>query len=80
MGEITNKQDELYSLEHSQYSESKGLFPYHICPLADAIQRNLQDCIYNNRGENKWQIVFIGTFEKCQLTMNEIIKTKSGVK
>ena len=62
---------EWYSLEFSQYSENQVRYPYHVGPLHDAVEHNLIDFYHNNRGENKWQIIFIGTFEEC----NDAIKT-----
>lgn len=52
--------NQLWALEHSQYSEDQRMYPWHISPLKDALNGNLRDCQYNNRGSNKWQIVFIG--------------------
>lgn len=57
--------EDIYSLEHSQYSEDKGMFPFHIGPLYDAIEHNMTDYHYNNRQRNKWQIIFIGTMGDC---------------
>ena len=72
---------ELYSLEHSQYSEDAGGFAFHIGELNDAIEKNLQDCFYNNRKGNKWQIIYIGTQNNCQELMDLLIsKRKEGAK
>lgn len=70
----------LYSLEHSQYSEDKGSFPYHVGPLDNAIKHNLIDWEHNSRGENKWQIVFIGTMLDCHDAMNALIKRRKNQK
>jgi hypothetical protein len=57
--------EELYTLEHSQYSEDSGAYPFHVGTFTDAVKLNLQDYFYNNRGANKWQILYIGTREEC---------------
>lgn len=65
--------DEYWSLEHSQHSENQGLFPWHISPLDEAVKRNLEDFHHNNRGPNKWQIVYIGrSIADCDRKMNEL--------
>lgn len=69
---------DLYTLEHSQWSENEGLFPWHVTSLDEAIERNLQDCFHNNRGPNKWQIVGVfGTLEECTVAMNRLIDEKA---
>lgn len=72
--------DELWSLEHSQYSEDEGKYPWHIGLLKTAIESNLTDCQHNNRKENKWQIVFIGSVEECQKACEALtqLKIKEG--
>lgn len=66
-----------YALEHSQYSESSGKFPFHIGPLEYAVDSNLVDFFHNNRRENKWQIVFIGrSLEECRQVMARLIEGK----
>jgi hypothetical protein len=67
---------DVYSLEHSQYSEDVGMFPFHIGPLGSALRDNLQDCHYNNRKENKWQMLFIGSQEDCHKVMERLIKDR----
>lgn len=65
--------DSIWALEHSQYSEDKGAYPYHVSPLKEAIEGNLQDCHHNNRGANKWQIVFIGPDrESCHKALEQL--------
>jgi hypothetical protein len=70
------KSYEIFSLEHSQYSEDKGMFPFHTTFLFDAIEANNQDFYYNNREENKWQIIFIGSMKECNKYMNQIVKKR----
>jgi len=74
------KLKDLFSLEHSQNSEDKGLFPWHLGPLTDALTRNQQDCLYNNRKENKWQMICIGTYDKCYQTMQNLMERKKADK
>lgn len=65
--------DGLWALEHSQYSENNGLYAWHIAPLKNAIEHNLRDCQHNNRGPNKWQIVYIGSsFDLCKKACDEL--------
>ena len=52
-------------LEFSQYSKDREMYPYHVMELDQAIRDNMQDSLYNNRGSNKWQIIFIGSIEHC---------------
>lgn len=66
---------DVYSLEHSQYSEDVRMFPFHIGPLGSALRDNLQDYRYNNRKENKWQMLFIGSQEDCHKVMDELIRS-----
>lgn len=70
--------DGLWALEHSQYSEDTGMYPWHIGTLKSAIEGNLRDCHHNNRGENKWQIVYIGPdFESCQKVHEALLEMKA---
>lgn len=69
--------EDIYSLEHSQYSEDRKHFPFHIGPLSDAIKHNLQDYRYNNRGQNKWQIIFVGSIQDCYRAMNTLIERRT---
>ena len=63
------------SLEYGRWSDENGLFPWHITTLKDAIHRNRIDLFHNNRGQNKWQIVFIGpSFEACSNEMDRLIR------
>jgi len=69
---------DLYTLEHSQWSENQGLFPWHITSLKEAVEFNLQDFFHNNRGPNKWQIVGVfGTLEECTAAMDKLIDEKA---
>lgn len=61
---------ELCCLEYSEHSSVNGLFPWHVGTLDDAIENNIRDMFYNNRGPNKWQIVWVGTAEECDNMMN----------
>lgn len=66
-----------WALEHSQYSEDQGKYPWHIGYLSTAIESNLRDCQHNNRGPNKWQIVYIGPdMESCSVVCEVLIKAK----
>ncbi len=62
MSEIENQ---VYCVEYSEYSNKNGMFPFHVGPLDSAIKKNLRDFWHNSRGDNKWQIVYIGTVDKC---------------
>jgi hypothetical protein len=74
-------QKELYTLEHSQWSQDQGLFAWHITTLEEAIERNLQDYFHNNRGPNKWQVVGVfGTLEECATAMDKLIDAKARKK
>lgn len=71
-------QTDLYTLEHSQWSQDQGLFAWHITTLEEAIERNLQDCFHNNRGPNKWQIVGVfKTTQECTAAMDNLITEKA---
>lgn len=73
----TGKMNDLWTLEHSQHSEDAGMYPWHIGPLKDAIEGNLRDCQHNNRGPNKWQIVYIGPDgESCGKVCDQLIRIK----
>ena len=65
---------ELYSLEHSQYSEECGTFPFHITTLGSAANDGMEDLLYNTRGPNKWQVIFTGTWDECYQTMRRVIE------
>lgn len=70
---------ELWALEHSQYSEDKGMYPWHIGPLLSALESNLVDCQHNHRGANKWQIVYIGPdFESCHEVLEQLSSHKQA--
>lgn len=64
-----------YALEYSQYSMDNDMYPFHIDTLSKAIKGNLADCLCNNRKENKWQIIYIGTEEGCY-KMLETVKQR----
>lgn len=66
---------ELYCLEYSEYSSHHG-YPWHIGTLFDATENNLQDFYWNNRQENKWQIVFVGSQNDCSLELDDLVKKK----
>jgi hypothetical protein len=69
-----------YSLEYSRYSDERGKVPFHIGPLKDALEHNLIDFYHNQRGENKWQIVYIGTPEDCYRVMEGLTrKSRPGI-
>lgn len=70
---------ESYALEYSQYSADKGLFPFHYGPLGDALRHNLIDFWTNQRGANKWQIIFIGSPADCQRVMDGLIARKKAL-
>ena len=72
---------DLYTLEHSQWSENEGLFPWHITSLKEAVEYNLQDCFHNNRGPNKWQIVGVfRTVEECTAAMDKLIDERARMR
>ena len=56
---------DIYCLEFSEYSNKRGMYPFHYGTLDDAIKHNIRDMYYGNRGENKWQIVYVGTAQGC---------------
>lgn len=59
-----------FALEYSQYSDERGLCPFHISPLTDAVSANLSDFFNNDRADNKWQVVYIGaSLEECNEAM-----------
>lgn len=62
---IDQKGNQIYSIEYSQWSMDHNLFPWHWTTLEDAIHKNRIDMVHNNRGNNKWQIVFIGSLDAC---------------
>lgn len=56
------------------------MYPWHIGPLDEAIKGNVQDYFHNNRGANKWQIVYIGPdFESCAAALAELMSAKEVV-
>jgi hypothetical protein len=57
--------DHLWCLEYSEYSESVGMCPWHLDLLNDALSANLDDFFNRTNGKNKWQMVCVGTREKC---------------
>ena len=61
----SNSEAQIYSLEYSRHSDENGMYPFHIGPLWDAVKHNLSDFYHNNRGENKWQIIYIGDIKDC---------------
>jgi len=67
---------ELWCLEHSQYSEDRGMYPFHVCLFDEAVRTNVQDYHHNNRGENKWQVIFTGSPDECTQLCNELILDK----
>lgn len=67
---------DLYTLEHSQYSEDYKKFPFHIQTLNETVEENMSDCLHNGRESNKWQVIFVGTQEKCQQLMDALIEKK----
>jgi hypothetical protein len=71
---------ELYSVEYSQYSEDNDMYPWHITPVHQALNDNVKDFLHNTRKLNKWQIVFIGSWEACHARIDELIRAKKGLK
>ena len=69
--------DVLWTLEFSQYGEDCALYPWHITTLTDALRKNQQDCLYNHRGPNKWQLVHIGSFVDCVQVMEKLAAEKA---
>jgi len=57
--------EEEYAVEFSQWSQDQEKYPWHIGLLCDALMNNVEDYYHNNRQENKWQIVFIGSQDEC---------------
>lgn len=68
---------ELWTLEHSQYSEDNKLFPFHVQTLKETVEDNMRDYLHNNRGQNKWQVIFVGTQEQCSRLCDELVRRKS---
>lgn len=66
----------LWTLEHSQYSEDLGKYPFHIENIERTCENNLKDCIHNHRKDNKWQLIFAGTFEDCSKLLDELWEKK----
>lgn len=67
----------LYALSHSQYIEDSASSrePYHIGRLHSDLYDNTRDCLHNYKQE-KWQIVFIGSFSKCVERQNDLCVMK----
>lgn len=68
--------DDLWVLEHSQYSEDNGMFPFMVTTLLDSLHHNLNDFQNNNRRMNKWQIIGIGTATACYDSLAAILSRK----
>lgn len=69
-----NSLGELYALSHSQYIEdfsTSGRDPYHIGRLNTHLFENMRDCLHNFK-QNKWQIVFIGSFRGCTERISDL--------
>jgi len=64
--------DDLWCLEHSQYLEDWGRYPFHVGPLCSALEDNMEDCLYNYREANKFQLIFIGTKNQCATQAAEL--------
>lgn len=74
-----NPLSELYALSHSQYIEdtsTSGREPYHIERLNTHLFENMRDCLHNFK-QDKWQIVFIGSFRRCMERQSEICLMKT---
>jgi hypothetical protein len=63
---MIGSETDVHALEYSRHSEDMNGFPFHIGTLETAVKKNLMDYYENNRGQNKWQIIFIGTYDECQ--------------
>jgi hypothetical protein len=68
-----------YCLEHSQYSEDTGLFPFHIQELVYTVEDNMKDYARNSRGQNKWQVIFIGTYDECHDFASRLLMDKPEI-
>ena len=75
---IINNKD-VYALEFSQYLHEKNGYPFMLDNISSTIKKNVHDMYHNERGNNKWQLVFIGSYEECVEAMGVFysnIKTK----
>ena len=66
----------LWAVEHSQYSEDKKMYPFHLAPIEHTCKRNLVDCFHNHRRENKWQLIFVGTLDDCSRVIDGLLDKK----
>ena len=75
MSEISEHLD-LYALEFSQYSDDADMYPFNIDTVERILRKNVRDMYHNNQGDNKWQIVFVGSHSDCVAAMDAIIARK----
>jgi hypothetical protein len=72
--------EQIYCVEYSECSNQHGMFPFHTCTVGEAIRSNIEDMYHNNRRENKWQIVFIGSQRECSDAIEHYFNTLSLAK
>lgn len=65
---------DLWAVEHCQHHEDTGGYPFHGGELEKALEGSMRDIHYNNRGLNKWQLVFIGTEQECHTRHEDMWK------
>jgi hypothetical protein len=65
LGKLRGGKPVLWGIEYSWYSENNGMYPLHIDYLHRIVLANMNDFWSNRRGDNKWQIICIGTYEEC---------------
>lgn len=65
-----------YTIEYSQYSNDNGMYPFHVGTLKKALEDNLRDYYHHNRQENKWQIIYTGSYEDCHRELAKLQKIK----
>lgn len=57
----------MWVIEYSEYSDKKGMYPFHVSKMDEAISGNLRDFLCGNRKENKWQIIYWdASWQSCQ--------------
>jgi len=76
MNTKTKTDNEIYCVEYSEYSVQNGMIAFHLGTLKEAIFNNVQDMNHNNRQENKWQIVFIGTLKESSKAFTTLSRNK----
>ena len=69
-----HEEQNTHCLLFSQYSLDRKMFPFHVCEQKQEIESNIRDMIHNNRGDNVWVHIHVGTYEECHQAMERFMK------